>query len=647
MPTSSGSLTLTALESNGDAKPAKLAVDGPGLAPPSGQLGPGGAARERSPSVTSRGNWGNRWEFLLSCVGLSVGIGNVWRFPYLAYKNGGGAFLIPYLIMLALAGKPMYFLELAFGQFAGQGPLTIWACAPICKGVGFAMVCVSMVVAVYYNVIMSYTLYYTASTFQAQVPWQRCDPAWANGTNCFVRSQNFTSGNLTEGATPSSQVYWERYVLDISTGIEDLGGVKWDLALCLLLSWIIVVVCLMNGIKTSGKVVYFAATFPYVILITLMVTGLCQPGAIDGVLYFVTPTFERLLDIKVWQAAAGQMFFSLSLSMGGLIMYSSYNKFSNNVFRDAMIVSVLDTVTSIISGMVIFSVLGAMAHDLGDVKVEDVAQGGPGLAFVAYPEALTRLPVPQLWSVLFFLMLFILGLDSEFAILETFVTSLSDQIPFLRAHKWGFTIVMGIVCFLLGLPMVTRGGQYVLELVDNFGGSTTLIFIGLIEIISLAYVYGYGHFSDDVFFMLDKRLGWYWRITWTVTSPLVLFIIFIFAMLDQKDPLKYGKYVYPSWAVGIGWAITLFVMLQIPFWAAVSIYRAPGNTFLQKLRRATRPSPAWGPSDASLKDQWKVATGQTAPGIKVELRKFTPGETTNDLGGVENKAYTVSEQDAH
>ncbi|CAN8006335.1 unnamed protein product [Ixodes pacificus] len=118
-------------------------------------------------------------------------------------------------------------------------------------------------------------------------------------------------------------------------------------------------------------------------------------------------------------------------------------------------------------------------------------------------------------------------------------------------------------------------------------------------------------------------------------------------MLDQKDPLKYGKYVYPGWAVGIGWAITLFVMLQIPFWAAVSIYRAPGNTFLQKLRRAMRPSPAWGPSDASLKDQWKVATGQTAPGIKVELRKFTPGEATNDLGGVENKAYTVSEQDAH
>lgn len=643
---SSGSLTLTPVQLNG--------YDGPAAAtthqPPAHKEPDGGdhhvAERERSPSVTSRGNWGSKWEFLLSCVGLSVGIGNVWRFPYLAYQNGGGAFLIPYLIMLALAGRPMYFLELAFGQFAGQGPLTIWACSPICKGVGAAMVCVSMVVAVYYNVIMAYTLYYTASTFQAQVPWQRCDPLWANNTPCFVRSQNTSLINLNE-TKPSSQVYWERYVLDISDGLDDLGGVKWDLALCLLLSWIIVVACLVKGIKTSGKVVYFAATFPYVILITLMITGLCQPGAINGVLYFITPSFERLRDIKVWQAAAGQMFFSLSLSMGGLIMYSSYNKFSNNVFRDAMIVSVLDTFTSIISGMVIFSVLGAMAHDLGNVDVKDVAQGGPGLAFVAYPEALTRLPVPQLWSVLFFLMLFILGLDSEFAILETFVTSVCDQAPFLRRHKWAFTIVMGIVCFLLGLPMVTRGGQYIFEIVDRFGGSTTLTFIGLVEVISLIYIYGYSKFSDDVYFMLNRRLGWYWKVTWTVTSPLVLLVIFIFSMVDQGEPVKYGNYEYPPWAIGIGWTITLFVMLQIPFWAIVAIYRASGETLWEKVRQASRPSKRWGPSDPALKEQWKASTGQTQPDVKVELKKFSQGDISTDVTGVENKAYVITEQDSH
>ncbi|CAG0900962.1 unnamed protein product [Darwinula stevensoni] len=234
-------------------------------------------------SVSPRGNWGSKWEFLLSCIGLSVGIGNVWRFPYLAYQNGGGAFLIPYLIMLVLAGKPMYFMELAFGQFAG--------------------------------------------------------------------------------------------------------------------------------------VVYFAATFPYVILITLLITGLLQKGAMGGILYFITPSWDKLLDINVWRAAAGQMFFSLSVSMGGLIMYSSYNDFRNDVYRDAMVVSVLDTATSIMAGMVIFSILGAKAYEL-DIPIEKVVSDGPGLAFVAYPEALLRLPLPQLWAVLFFAMLFILGLDSEVCFLR-------------------------------------------------------------------------------------------------------------------------------------------------------------------------------------------------------------------------------------
>lgn len=144
-------------------------------------------------SLESRGNWGNKWEFLLSCIGLSVGIGNVWRFPYLAYENGGGAFLIPYLVMLFLAGKPMYFMELALGQFGGTGPLTIWRCAPIMKGVGAAMVAGSIVVCIYYNVVMSYALYFITQSFQTVLPWTTCNPEWANGTNCVVRSRGVSA----------------------------------------------------------------------------------------------------------------------------------------------------------------------------------------------------------------------------------------------------------------------------------------------------------------------------------------------------------------------------------------------------------------------------------------------------------------------
>lgn len=153
-------------------------------------------------SSVSREKWGNKWEFLLSCVGLSVGIGNVWRFPYLAYENGGGAFLIPYLIMLLLAGKPMYFMELALGQFGG-GPLTVWRCSPILKGVGAAMVLGSACVCIYYNVVMSYALYFIGQSFQTVLPWTKCDPEWASSVNCVVRSANTT---VVAGAKTASQV---------------------------------------------------------------------------------------------------------------------------------------------------------------------------------------------------------------------------------------------------------------------------------------------------------------------------------------------------------------------------------------------------------------------------------------------------------
>ncbi|XP_046659256.1 sodium-dependent proline transporter-like [Homalodisca vitripennis] len=570
-------------------------------------------------AVAERGSWGSRWEFLLSCVGLSVGIGNVWRFPYLAYQNGGGAFLVPYLIMLALAGKPMYFLELAIGQFAGVGPLALWNCCPIAKGVGCAMVTVSLIVCIYYNVIMSYTVFYMVSSFSSEVPWSKCDPAWADMATCYVRGKAPPAQNVSNITTSilsnttiqivngssketASLQYWERHVLHLSEGIEHLGPIKWDLALCLLFSWVIVVLCLIKGIKTSGKVVYFAATFPYMILFTLLITGLCQEGAISGVLYFITPTWEKLLDIQVWQAAAGQMFFSLSVSMGGLIMYSSYNDFRNNVYRDALVVSVMDTITSMISGVVTFSILGAMAHDLG-VPINHVVKEGPGLAFVAYPEALLRLPIPQLWSVLFFMMLFILGLDSEFALLENVLTSISDEFPNLRNHKLMFCVATAVLCYCIGLTCVTYGGNYVLTLMDVYGGGIAILFIAISECIAIVWLYGLKRLCEDLKFMLGFKPNAYWRVSWCVFGPIILSTIFIYSLVDYK-PLRYENYDYPDWADGIGWVLAGLSTLQIPFWAIVIVLRQHGPTLKLKFKQALTANADWGPSDPDIKEEW-------------------------------------------
>ncbi|KAK3916117.1 Sodium- and chloride-dependent glycine transporter 2 [Frankliniella fusca] len=570
-------------------------------------------------AVAERGSWGSRWEFLLSCVGLSVGIGNVWRFPYLAYQNGGGAFLIPYLIMMALAGKPMYFLELAMGQFGGVGPVAMWNCCPIAKGVGCAMVTVSLVVCIYYNVIMSYTVYYMVASFAKEVPWAKCDPAWADMATCYTRVSGAESVNGTLNTTAPSATgketaslqYWERHVLHLSDGIEHMGPVKGDLAACLLFSWCIVVLCLVKGIKTSGKVVYFAATFPYVILFTLLVTGLCQEGAWSGVAYFIVPDWSKLLDIQVWQAAAGQMFFSLSVSMGGLIMYSSYNDFRNNVYRDALVVSVMDTLTSIISGTVTFSILGAMAHDL-NVPIQEVVKEGPGLAFVAYPEALLRLPVPQLWAVLFFLMLFVLGLDSEFALLENVLTSISDEFTVLRSHKLMFCIGTALVCYVIGLSCVTYGGNYVLTLMDVYGGGLAVLFIAICECCSLVWIYGLRRLCSDLEFMLGYKPGLYWRVTWGFFAPIILTVIFVYSLVDYK-PLKYEEYDYPDWADALGWMLALASMIQIPFWGLIQVFRQTGETFKEKVLQALVPNEDWGPSDLSLTTEYKAMQKGSSP----------------------------------
>lgn len=186
-------------------------------------------------------------------------------------------------------------------------------------------------------------------------------------------------GTVFINGTSASQIFWERKVVDISTGNTDLGGIKWDLALSLAISWIIVISCLVKGVKTSGKVIYFAATFPYVILLILLAVGVSQQRARNGIVHLFKPDFHKLFQISVWHDAVSQMFFSLGVAMGGLAMYSSYNDFRHDIFKDAVIVSVLDTITSLISGIVIFSILGALSHEL-KIDISAVVEKGPGLA---------------------------------------------------------------------------------------------------------------------------------------------------------------------------------------------------------------------------------------------------------------------------
>ena len=188
--------------------------------------------------------------------------------------------------------------------------------------------------------------------------------------------------------------------------------------------------------------------------------------------------------------------------------------------------------------MVVFSVLGHMADKVG-VGVEEVARPGQGLAFIAYPEALSALPLPWLWSILFFMMIFFLGIDSEFALLETVFTAVYDAAPTLRSHKVKITAIGCLCCFLLGLPCVSSNGQYVLDLMDTYGAGFAVLWIAIWELIAIMWIYGVNNFSKDIKLMIGSEPMMFTKICWAAVCPLILLAILILSLYNWENP-KYG-----------------------------------------------------------------------------------------------------------
>ncbi|KMQ97973.1 sodium- and chloride-dependent glycine transporter 2-like protein [Lasius niger] len=547
-----------------------------------------------------RGTWTGKFDFLLSLLGYSVGLGNVWRFPYLCYSNGGGAFLIPFTVMLVIAGLPLMFMELSLGQYASLGPVAAYKqFCPLLCGLGYGMVLVSSVVMLYYNLIIAWTLYYMFASVLGgwELPWSKCEKEWST-EDCFMpdaaeacASQNASyfkgkclnstqmtaMGLIIENVTsaikrPPAEEYFQNHVLGISSGIEETGSIRPFLAACLFLAWVIVFLCLSKGVQSSGKVVYFTALFPYVVLVILFVRGILLPGANEGILFYLTPDWRRLMSAKVWGDAAVQIFFALSPAWGGLITLSSYNKFTNNCYKDSLIVAISNIGTSFFAGLVIFSVIGFLAHEL-DVPVASVVDEGAGLAFIVYPEVVARLPVAPVWSLLFFIMLLTLGLDSQFALMETVTTAILDGIPALRNYKIWVVLGAAVIGYAGGIIFTTNAGMYWLQLMDKYAANWSVLLIAISECILVAWIYGADRFLDDVQQMIGPR-GRLWRFFWTwmwkVVTPAALFFILCFNWV-KYEPVKYGTYVYPKWADVLGWVISMLPVLVIVGLAIVQL----------------------------------------------------------------------------
>uniref|UniRef100_A0A3Q3J4D2 Transporter n=1 Tax=Monopterus albus TaxID=43700 RepID=A0A3Q3J4D2_MONAL len=539
--------------------------------------------------MEDRGQWSNKLEFILSVAGSIIGLGNVWRFPYLCYKNGGGAFLIPYLIFLFTCGVPVFFLETALGQYTSEGGITCWRkISPLFEGLGYGTQVIVTLLNFYYIIVLAWGIFYLAFSFSQDLAWSSCNNTWNTG-NVFQIPYLHPKDELL--------IY-----NDNESGIDHMGSLNLDLALCLFIAWVMCYFCIWKGVKSTGKVVYFTATFPYLMLTVLLIRGLTLPGAAIGIQFYLYPDLGRLADPQVWMDAGTQIFFSYAICLGSLTALGSYNKYNNNCYKDCLALCCLNSGTSFVAGFAIFSILGFMSYEQ-NVPISEVAESGPGLAFIAYPRAVTMMPFSPLWASLFFIMIVFLGLDSQFVCVESLMTAIVDMYPtvFRRKNRRElFLLAVVLFSFLMGLIMLMEGGMYVFQLFDYYAASgMCLLFMSIFETVCIAWVYGADRFYDNIEDMIGYRPGPYIKYCWLFFTPATCIGTFAFSLI-KYTPLKYNNtYVYPWWGYVIGWLLALSSMVCIPLWMAYKICTTHGTlqeilcTVCMNTSQTQRPEEVW------------------------------------------------------
>ncbi|MEQ2251374.1 hypothetical protein ILYODFUR_010287, partial [Ilyodon furcidens] len=582
---------LLSLEQPMDYKSSQMSM---GLSP--GSTAPGKSLLPEQDAEDGRPAWNNKLEYILAQVGFSVGLGNVWRFPYLCQKNGGGAYLVPYFILLLLIGIPLFFLELAVGQRIRRGSIGVWNYVyPQLGGIGVSSLMVCGFVGLYYNVIIGWSIFYFFQSFQYPLPWAEC-PFKKNGTQAIVEPECEKSSATT--------YFWYRQTLNITSTIDDTGGLNWKMSLSLLVAWILVCLAVVKGIQSSGKVMYFSSLFPYVVLFCFLVRGLMLKGSVDGIAHMFTPKLEKMLEPQVWREAATQVFFALGLGFGGVIAFSSYNKRDNNCHFDAALVSVINFVTSILATLVVFAVLGFKANVMNEKCVVENAEKilgylntgvlskelipphinfshltaqdysemygvimtvkedsfgqlgldpcvledelnkavqGTGLAFIAFTEAMTHFPASPFWSVMFFFMLINLGLGSMIGTMTGITTPILDA---FKIRKEILCVVCCIIAFLLGLLFVQRSGNYFVTMFDDYSAGLPLTVVVILENISVAWIYGTKRFMQDLEDMLGFRPYSFYYYMWRYVSPAILTVLIVATVIEMSvSPAGYNAWV--------------------------------------------------------------------------------------------------------
>ncbi|MDQ4106543.1 MAG: sodium-dependent transporter [Actinomycetota bacterium] len=476
-----------------------------------------------------RGRWGTKLGFILAAVGSAIGLGNIWRYPYVVYENGGGAFLLPYFIALFTAGIPILILEWSLGnRYRGAGPRAYWNLSRRWEWVGWWQVAGSFIISTYYMVILGWVLAYTYFSLGTQ---------WGSDT------EGFFTGNFL-GVTDS---FWS------------VGGFQFKVLLPVLIMWAVVYWLLVRGINRGIELASRVLIPALVVMILIVVIrGVTLPGSGEGLNVLLTPDFSALASPGVWIAAYGQVFFSLSIAFSIMITYASYLPRHSDLSNSGFIMALSNSGFEFLAALGVFSVLGYLAVQQ-NVAVTEVATEGVGLAFIAFPQIINELPgLNSFFGFLFFGALLFAGITSAVSILEACIAAVREKFGLTRA------VAVNAVCgiaFLVSLLYVTKGGLYYLDTVDHFINNYGLALSGLVEVILVAWIVRQVG-SLQRFINEDSYIpvGRWWTVSLGILTPIALGVVIGFSIYEELTEAYSGYPVSGLVLVGGGAALGAIIV---------------------------------------------------------------------------------------
>jgi neurotransmitter:Na+ symporter, NSS family len=503
-----------------------------------------------SGASVEREHWGSRAGFLLAAIGSAVGLGNIWRFPFVAYDGGGGAFLVPYLIALLTAGIPLLVLEYGLGhRFRGSAPLTFARLHPRAEVLGWWQVGVCLVIASYYAVVLAWAAAYT---------WFSLDLAWGDDPEAFL---------------------FESYLGATEPG--DIGGFRLGVLVPLVVIWIATLTVLARGVRRGVEranrilIPLLLVTFG-----VLVVRALTLEGASAGLDTFFRPDWSALSDGSIWVAAYGQIFFSLSVGFAIMITYASYLPRRSDLTNNAFIAGFANSSFELLAGIGVFAALGFLAASQG-VGVDEVVAGGVGLAFVVFPTILSELPaLNEVFGILFFGSLVAAGLSSLISITEASVSAVVDKFGLARRRA---VLLVGGGTALVSTAYATGLGITLLDVVDNFINAFGVAAVGLAEVIVVGWVLRrLGELRAHADLVSDIPLGRWWTVALLAVTPVLLGAVTIDNLRQELatpyEGLPAGFLLTFGWGAALLAVAIGFVMTSRPWREPVAAVVPPEVT---------------------------------------------------------------------